>query len=43
MLAVLLAWAAMGYFSPRRHAPLSIGALYWHFVGVVWLALLKPF
>ena len=38
MLAVLLAWAAMGYFSPRRHAPLSIGALYWHFVGVVWLA-----
>jgi cytochrome c oxidase subunit 3 len=38
MLAVLLMWAAMGYFSPRRHAPLSIGALYWHFVGVVWLA-----
>jgi cytochrome c oxidase subunit 3 len=38
MLAVLLMWAAMGYFSPRRHAPLSIGALYWHFVGIVWLA-----
>lgn len=38
MLAVLLMWAAFGYFSPRRHAPLSIGALYWHFVGVVWLA-----
>jgi cytochrome c oxidase subunit 3 len=38
MLAVLLIWAAMGYYSPRRHAPLSIGALYWHFVGVVWLA-----
>jgi heme/copper-type cytochrome/quinol oxidase subunit 3 len=38
MLVVLLLWAVMGYFSPRRHAPLSIGALYWHFVGVVWLA-----
>ncbi|MGN6388423.1 MAG: cytochrome c oxidase subunit 3 [Burkholderiaceae bacterium] len=37
-LAVMLIWAALGYFSPRRHAPLSIGALYWHFVDVVWLA-----
>lgn len=38
MLAVLLAWQLLGYFSARRHAPLSIGALYWHFVDVVWLA-----
>ncbi|QOY96834.1 heme-copper oxidase subunit III [Massilia sp. UMI-21] len=38
MLAALLAWALLGYFTPRRHAPLSIGVLYWHFVDVVWLA-----
>jgi heme/copper-type cytochrome/quinol oxidase subunit 3 len=38
MLAVLLVWTAAGLFTPRRHAALSIGALYWHFVDAVWLA-----
>jgi heme/copper-type cytochrome/quinol oxidase subunit 3 len=38
MLAVMLAWASLGYFSKQRHAALSIGALYWHFVDAVWLA-----
>ena len=38
MLAALLAWSLLGYFDQRRHSPLSIGALYWHFVTAVWLA-----
>ncbi|MDB5821859.1 MAG: putative cytochrome c oxidase subunit [Herminiimonas sp.] len=38
MLAVMLTWASLGYFSKQRHAALSIGALYWHFVDAVWLA-----
>lgn len=38
MLTVLLAWSLLGYFDQRRHSALSIGAIYWHFVTVVWLA-----
>jgi cytochrome c oxidase subunit 3 len=37
LLALLLIWAALGYFSKERHAPLTIGAIYWHFVDAVWL------
>ena len=37
MLAALLAWACLGYFTSRRHAGLSVGILYWHFVDAVWL------
>jgi cytochrome c oxidase subunit III len=37
MLALLLVWAALGYLSKERHAPLTIGAIYWHFVDAVWL------
>jgi len=37
MLALLLVYAALGYFSRDRHAQLTIGAIYWHFVDVVWL------
>jgi heme/copper-type cytochrome/quinol oxidase subunit 3 len=38
VLAALLLWSALGKFGPQRHAAVSIGALYWHFVDVVWLA-----
>ena len=38
ILAVLLLWTALGHFDAERHAAVSIGALYWHFVTVVWLA-----
>jgi heme/copper-type cytochrome/quinol oxidase subunit 3 len=38
MLLVLLVWASLGYFDQRRHSAVSIGAIYWHFVTVVWLA-----
>jgi cytochrome c oxidase subunit 3 len=37
LLLALLVWAALGYFDRERHAPLTIGAIYWHFVDVVWL------
>ncbi|HEX7682998.1 MAG TPA: cytochrome c oxidase subunit 3 [Trinickia sp.] len=37
VLAVLGLWTALGYFDERRHAALTIGSLYWHFVDVVWL------
>jgi heme/copper-type cytochrome/quinol oxidase subunit 3 len=37
VLLALLVWAALGYFDRERHAPLTIGAIYWHFVDVVWL------
>ena len=40
LVGLLLAfiWSALGYFSPRRYAPFSIAAIYWHFVDAVWLA-----
>ena len=37
ILFALFIWALRGYFDPQRHAPLTIGAIYWHFVDVVWL------
>jgi len=37
MMAVLLLWTALGYFSGGRHAAASIGAIYWHFVTFIWL------
>lgn len=43
MIAALLMWAAMGKFNAQRHAAVSIGALYWHFVDVVWLAVFTTF
>jgi len=43
MIASLLLWAALGKFDVRRHAAVSIGALYWHFVDVVWLAVFTTF
>lgn len=38
ILAVLTVWSALGYFDRQRMAPVAIGALYWHFVDAVWLA-----
>jgi heme/copper-type cytochrome/quinol oxidase subunit 3 len=37
ILVALFIWALRGYFDPQRHAPLTIGAIYWHFVDAVWL------
>ncbi len=39
ILATLSLWCALGYFNRIRNAPVSIGAIYWHFVNAVWLVL----
>ena len=39
MAAAALAWSGLGYFGPVRHAPVTITALYWYFLAIVWLAL----
>lgn len=43
MLLALLAWAFMDKFSEARHSPVSIAALYWHFVTAVWLLIFFSF
>jgi cytochrome c oxidase subunit 3 len=43
MLIALTAWSAMGYFNRVRYAHIHIGALYWHFVDAVWLAVFFTF
>lgn len=43
ILGVLLLCSLSGKFSAERHSPVSIGALYWHFVDVVWLAVFATF
>ena len=37
ILAAILLWTALDYFSPRRRLSVSAGVLYWHFVDIVWL------
>lgn len=43
MLWSLFAWSLMGYFNRVRYAHIHIGALYWHFVDAVWLAVFFTF
>lgn len=43
VLAGLLVWTAFGRFDAHRHAPVSIGGIYWHFVDVVWLTVFFTF
>ncbi len=38
MLLALTWWSGRGFFNSRRFAHIHIGALYWHFVDAVWLA-----
>jgi cytochrome c oxidase subunit III len=43
MLWMLFVWSAMGYFNKVRYAHIHIGALYWHFVDAVWIAVFFTF
>ena len=43
MLSTVLAWSWLGHFNRVRYAPIHIGALYWHFVDAVWLAVFFTF
>ena len=37
ILLLLLVWISFRYFDEKRHAAITIGGIYWHFVDVVWL------
>jgi len=43
MLLALTFWSWRGLFSAKRFAHIHIGALYWHFVDAVWLAVFFTF
>ena len=43
MLVALTVWSWRGYFNRVRYAHIHIGALYWHFVDAVWLAVFFTF
>lgn len=43
LLITVLVWSLLGYFDPERHAPVSISAIYWHFVDAVWLTVFFTF
>ena len=43
VLAALVLWSALGYFDRARMAPVTIGAIYWHFVDAVWLTVFFTF
>jgi cytochrome c oxidase subunit 3 len=43
MLLALTFWSWRGYFNRVRFAHIHIGALYWHFVDAVWLAVFFTF
>jgi heme/copper-type cytochrome/quinol oxidase subunit 3 len=40
MLSAMLIRSLLGYFDRERHGPIAVGAIYWHFVDGVWLAVL---
>jgi cytochrome c oxidase subunit 3 len=37
ILLLLLVWISFSYFDEKRHAAITIGGVYWHFVDIVWL------
>lgn len=43
VLLALFVWSALGYFNRDRLAPVTVGALYWHFVDAVWLTVFFTF
>ena len=43
VLACILLWTALDYFSPRRRLTVSAGVLYWHFVDIVWLFIFSTY
>ena len=43
VLTVLAFRSAAGQFSPTYHAPVELGAMYWHLVDVIWVFLYPMF
>ncbi|GAC1334966.1 MAG: hypothetical protein NVSMB26_18580 [Beijerinckiaceae bacterium] len=42
-LAALIFWSLLGKFDATSNSSVSIGALYWHFVDAVWLAVFTTY
>ena len=42
-LSLVFAQSRTGQLSMRRHEPVEAGAIYWHFVDVVWIGLFTLF
>lgn len=43
VLLTILVWSVLGYFNPRRSAPVLIASVYWHFVDIVWIFVFTTF
>jgi cytochrome c oxidase subunit 3 len=43
VIATLLIWTALNKFDANRHAAVSIGSAYWHFVDFVWIAVFATY
>jgi len=43
ILLCLTFWSGRGYFNRIRYAHIHIGALYWHFVDLVWIGIFFTF
>lgn len=43
ILLALFVWSLLGYFDAKRHAPVTVGSIYWHFVDLVWLTIFFTF
>lgn len=39
----VILWTALGYFGSRRSLVVTVSALYWYFVTVIWLAIFATF
>jgi cytochrome c oxidase subunit III len=38
MFLLLFVWTLLGYFDAVRHVPITIGALYWYFLAIIYAA-----
>jgi heme/copper-type cytochrome/quinol oxidase subunit 3 len=43
MFVFVILWTALGYFGPRRSLVVTVSALYWYFITVIWLAIFATF
>jgi cytochrome c oxidase subunit 3 len=43
LLLAVSVWASLGYFGPARNTPVSVAAIYWHFVDAVWITVFFMF
>ena len=39
ILVGMMVWSGMGYISPQRYVPISVAAMYWYFLVLVWIAI----